>query len=143
MHKKGLGMDKQVNWSGKKILIVEDDDSSYIYMSELLKTFQAKLLRSTDGLDAFFVCMTDPPDLVLMDIMLPVLNGVEAIRLIKKYEPSIPIITLSACVMAEDRIQSEKAGGDAFIPKPVFPHDILPVIDYFLTQKKKKEYAVL
>lgn len=129
-------MNRHINWVGKKILVVEDDDANFLYIAELFKSYRAKIIRSIDGLDAFFICMTEPPDLVIMDIMLPVLNGCESMRLIKKYQPKIPIITLSACAMPDDRNKSEIAGSDAFIAKPVFPNDLIPVANYFIMYGK-------
>jgi CheY-like chemotaxis protein len=131
-------MDGIVNLKGKTILIVEDDDPNYLYLSELLKLKNASVVRSADGLDAFFICMTMAIDIVLMDIKLPLLNGNDAIQLIKKYQPGIPIITVTASAVNEDRLTSIKAGTNAYITKPILPNDILPVINYFLTHSKYK-----
>jgi CheY-like chemotaxis protein len=125
-------MNNLYNWKGKTILIVEDDDPSFLYISVLFKNQNADIIRSNDGLDAFFICMTSSPDLVIMDIRLPILNGVDTIRLIKKYHPHIPIISITASVMIEEQKNCTKAGSDAFIAKPVLPNDIMPVVDYFL-----------
>ena len=121
----------QSSWEGKRILIVEDDDTNFLYISAILKRKKVQIIRSMDGLDAFFVCMTDAPDIVVMDIRLPILNGCEAIRLIKKYEPNVPIITLTASVMNEDRLNALNAGSDAFITKPILPNKMISVIDSF------------
>jgi CheY-like chemotaxis protein len=126
----------QSNWEGKRILVVEDDDTNFLYMSTLFKRKKIQLIRSVDGLDAFFVCMTNAPDVVIMDIRLPILNGCESIRLIKKYEPSIPIITLTASITNEDRMNAINAGCDAFVTKPILPQEIISVIDFFLTNPK-------
>jgi two-component system, cell cycle response regulator DivK len=126
----------QSNWEGKRILVVEDDDTNFLYISALFKKKKVQLIRSVDGLDAFFVCMTNVPDIVLMDIRLPILNGCESIRLIKKYEPSVPIITLTASISDEDRVRAINAGCDAFVTKPILPQEITSVIDFFLTHRK-------
>jgi two-component system, cell cycle response regulator DivK len=129
-------MNNKYNWNGKKILIVEDDDSSFLYISVLFRNNGATIMRSSDGLDGFFHCMTNVPDLVIMDIRLPILNGLETIRLIKKYQPKIPVISMSAGVMPEEQNNCLNAGSDAFIPKPILPNDLLPVINYFLAKHK-------
>lgn len=121
------------NWSGKKILIVEDDLSGYIYMSELLKSYNAGVSRNINGLDAFFSCMNFCPDIVLMDMILQGLNGFEATRLIKKYKPQLPVIAVTACAMKEDRLKCLNAGCDAYVTKPVMPAEILPLVDFYLT----------
>jgi CheY-like chemotaxis protein len=131
-------MSNQYDWKNKTILIVEDDEASFLYISVLFKNQGANVIRSEDGLDGFFHCMMQEPDIVLMDIRLPVLNGLETIRLIKKYQSQIPIIALSAGVMLEEQNNCLKAGSDAFISKPVFPGDILPVVDYFLMKNSTK-----
>lgn len=120
------------NWEGRKILVVEDDDTNFLYISALFKKKKVQITRSMDGLDAFFICMTAPPDIVIMDIRLPIMNGFESIRLIKKYEPNIPIITLTASAMNEDRMKAIDAGSDAFVTKPILPDELIGVIEYFL-----------
>lgn len=124
------------NWEGRKILVVEDDDTNFLYISALFKKKKVQIVRSKDGLDAFFLCMTAPPDIVIMDIRLPIMNGFESIRLMKKYEPTIPIITLTASAMDEDRTNAIDAGCDAFVTKPILPDELIGVIEYFLSHPK-------
>ncbi|HEX2934545.1 MAG TPA: response regulator [Bacteroidales bacterium] len=124
------------NWEERKILVVEDDDTNFLYISALIKKKKVQLIRSKDGLDAFFLCMTAPPDIVIMDIRLPIMNGFDSIRLIKKYEPTIPIITLTASAMNEDRMNAIDAGCDAFVTKPILPDELIGVIEYFLTHPR-------
>ena len=123
------------NWAGKKILIVEDDQSSYVYMSELFKHYNAGISRNINGLDAFFFCMNHNPDVVIMDLLIQGLNGYDATTLIKKFNPSIPVIVVTACAMKEERLKSREAGCDIFLTKPILPADILPVVDHFLSEK--------
>ncbi len=129
----------QSSWDGKRILVVEDDDTNFLYISALFKRKKVQIIRSLDGLDAFFVCMTNAPDIVVMDLRLPILNGCEAIRLIKKYEPAIPIITLTASVMNEDRMNAIDAGSDAFVTKPILPNEIISVVNHFLTNSNPSQ----
>lgn len=120
-------------WNHKTILIVEDDDSSYIYISELIRSYQCNIHRSKSGLDAFFQSMTSPfPDLILMDIKLPELSGYDAIRLIKKYQPHIPIIALTACAMNDQKKKCYDSGCDIFLAKPILPKELLINIDHYL-----------
>lgn len=130
------------NWKGFKILIVEDDDTNYQYLSILLSKHNATIVRSDDGLDAFFVSMSSQPDLILMDIRLPRLNGVETMRLIKKYHPSIPIICISADVAEENIDNCYASGCDAFIAKPVIPDVILPIVNIYFEKETEKTYSV-
>jgi hypothetical protein len=126
-------MKPKFNWNGKTVLIVEDDDSSFLYVAELIRSFNCKTLRSKSGLDSFFQSMNFPiPDLIIMDIKLPELSGYDAIRLIKKYQPEIPIIALTACAMIEQKRQCYDAGCDVYLTKPILPMDLLININQFM-----------
>lgn len=121
------------NWSERTILIVEDDDPSFIYASEILKVFHPKIKRCKSGLVAFFQCMDYPiPDLVIMDIKLPEMSGYDSTRLIKKYRPGIPIIALTACAMQVEKQRCMVAGCDYYLTKPIFPKDLVSIIDLYL-----------
>ena len=127
-------MKTSYNWSGKTILIVEDDDPSFIYVSEIIKTFHPIIVRCKSGLVAFFQCMNYPfPDLVLMDIKLPEMSGYDSTRLIKKYQPNIPIIALTACAMQEEKQKCFLAGCDEYLTKPIFPKDLIYAIGCYLS----------
>jgi two-component system, cell cycle response regulator DivK len=130
-------MNSKYNWSGKTILIVEDDDPSFIYVSEIIKAYNPHTDWCKSGLTAFFHCMNYPaPDLVIMDIKLPEMSGYDSTRLIKKYHPGIPIIALTACAMQEEKKRCFLAGCDSYLTKPVFPNELLNAIDIYLSQTK-------
>jgi CheY-like chemotaxis protein len=137
-------MKPKFNWNGKTVLIVEDDDSSFLYVAELIRSFNCKTLRSKSGLDSFFQSMTVPiPDLIIMDIKLPELSGYDAIRLIKKYQPEIPIIALTACAMIEQKRQCYDAGCDVYLTKPILPMDLLININQFMGETiPENEYSM-
>jgi CheY-like chemotaxis protein len=127
------------NWSGKNILIVEDDDPGYIYVSEIIKGFGPKINRCKSGLVAFFQCMSYPfPDLVIMDIKLPEMSGYDSTRLIKKYQPHIPIIALTACAMQEEKQKCFLVGCDDYLTKPIFPKDLINAIGMHLNNSVVK-----
>ena len=105
-----------------KILCVEDNDDNI----SLLKTWFElesgfEIIVATDGDQGVQSAARDEPDLVLMDLSLPVMDGYEAIRLIKANSVSrrIPIIALSAHAMAEERANAYAAGCDDFEAKPI------------------------
>ena len=121
-----------LNWEGKTILIVEDDEPSFIYVSEIIKSYKPKIKRCRSGLVAFFHCMSYPfPDLVIMDIKLPEMSGYDATRLIKKYQPNIPIVALTACAMQEEKKKCLMAGCDFYLAKPIFPSILISTLDGF------------
>ncbi len=135
------------DWKSITILIVEDDDSSFIYVSESLKPYGPEIIRCKSGLVAFFRCMKYPrPDLVIMDIKLPEMGGYDATRLIKKYQSKIPVIAFTACAMQEEKQQCLSSGCDAYLAKPVLPHDLLDTVNIYLSQSigrpKSSEFSI-
>jgi FOG: CheY-like receiver len=130
-------MKPSYSWQEKNILIVEDDDLSFIYVSEALKSFAPNITRCKSGLVAFFHCMSYPaPDLVLMDIKLPEMSGYDSTRLIKKFQPGIPVLALTACAMQDERNKCIMAGCDLYLPKPVMPHNLINAIASFLNDSE-------
>jgi CheY-like chemotaxis protein len=106
--------------TGKTILVVEDVDTNYFYMSSLLQKFNCKILRANNGAKAIDICKTDPSiNLVLMDIELPVLDGYKATTEIKKIRPELPIIAQTAFAMMGEREKSKEAGCNDYLAKPI------------------------
>jgi len=115
---------------GKKILIVEDDYSSFQYLEAILTEFSCELIHKEDGLDAVDYCHKNhDTDLILMDLQLPGLGGLEATRLIKKDYPGIPIIIQTAYAMEEDKTVSMQAGADDYLAKPISRDTLIEKMD--------------
>jgi CheY-like chemotaxis protein/anti-sigma regulatory factor (Ser/Thr protein kinase) len=105
---------------GKVILLVEDDKCSVDYFREILGSAQVHLIHTLSGLEAIKICTEiSQIDLVLMDIRLPDLNGIEVTRKIKKIRPSLPIIAQTAHAMPEDKENCLIAGCDEYTTKPI------------------------
>ena len=102
----------------KRILIAEDNDSNYMLMSYILINHY-EFFRARHGKEAVELAETETPDLILMDIKMPIMDGMEATRLIKAQHPDIPIIALTANAFDSDRQQALEAGCDDFLAKPV------------------------
>ncbi|MCI6118775.1 MAG: response regulator [Prevotella sp.] len=102
----------------KKILIAEDNDSNYILMSYLLKKHY-EISRAVNGRDAVEKVEEGAYDLVLMDIKMPEMDGLEATSIIKSKFPSLPIIALTANAFSSDREKAFEAGCSDFLSKPV------------------------
>lgn len=129
-------------WSNKVILFAEDDEASFIYLSELLKIYNATVIPCNNGLKAVTQCLENPLiNLVLMDMKLPEMSGYEATRLIKNYRPELPIIAVTACAMLEDRRKCKISGCDGYLSKPVMPKDFLPMVNHFLFLEKAIDYT--
>lgn len=102
----------------KTILIVEDTDLNIDLMSQVLEE-EYRVLIARDGMQGIAMAKEHRPDLILMDISLPVMDGYEATRQIRQILPSIPILGLSAHAMAGDEQKAMQAGCNDYLTKPV------------------------
>lgn len=102
----------------KRILVAEDNDSNYVLMTYLLKK-DFEFDRANNGEIAVEMADSGRYDLVLMDIKMPVMDGLEATRRIKEKHPELPVVALTANAFDSDRQMAEEAGCVGFLPKPV------------------------
>lgn len=116
------------NWNGRNILVAEDEDSNYLVIKASLSRTYANLIRVTNGEEAVEYCKNKDIDLVLMDIKLPLLDGIEATREIKKIKPNLPIIAQTAYIHKNERETCLKAGCVDYIPKPIKSNELLKII---------------
>lgn len=109
------------DWSNKTILIAEDDEISYKFLDLILsRKTRVNIIWAIDGQMAVDYCkMFEHIDLVLMDLQLPVLSGIEAIKQIKAFKPSLPIIVQTANAFNDEWEKCFEAGCDDYITKPV------------------------
>ena len=103
------------------ILIVEDNDKNMKLARDLLQFAGLRTLEATNAEDGLAIAQRERPDLVLMDIQLPGMDGITALRKLREDErtSAIPVVALTASVMKADRERFESAGFDAFMQKPV------------------------
>ena len=115
----------------KTILVAEDNDSNNILMTYILKRdYQYK--RARNGQEAVQMVGEGGIDLVLMDIKMPVMDGLEATAKIKEAWPELPVIALTANAFDSDRQLAMNAGCDDFLSKPVSATKCLETIDRFI-----------
>lgn len=120
-------------WDGKNILIAEDIVSNYNFLRLLLKKSKVNILWVENGIDAVTTALNnDSIDLVLLDINLPLLNGYEVVKQIKKQRPNLPVIAQTAYALGGDREKSLSAGCDDYVSKPISISVLLKKIDYYL-----------
>lgn len=114
-----------------KILIVEDEQS-LLKLESILLTTQGYLVQGvTTGAAALEVITEEPPDLVLLDVMLPLIDGFEVCEKIKQ-SYNIPVILLTARKTPEDVIHGREIGADAYITKPFNSKELLATIERLL-----------
>lgn len=115
------------------ILVAEDEDNNY----ELVKVVLSKryrLLRAHNGIEAVTFCEDEHPDLILMDIRMPEMDGLDATRIIKEVNPDVPIIALSAYAFEENIREAQAAECNGFLSKPFRVEDLLDKIHNYLTE---------
>jgi two-component system cell cycle response regulator DivK len=121
-----------------KILLVEDNEMNRDMLSRRLMRKDYTVVCATDGLEAVTMAAPEEPDLILMDMRLPELDGWEATRRIKSgpETESIPIIALTAHAMAGDREQALAAGSDDYDSKPIDLKRLLGKIEALLDPQR-------
>lgn len=130
--------DTTYSWSGKTILIVEDNETSNIYFEAALRKTQAVLMWAKDGFDAVdMVKNNNKIDLILMDINMPKLDGIEATRIIKNLNPEIIIVVQTAFILSGEERLCQEAGCDEFITKPIRLKYLLDTINRYLASPKE------
>ncbi|MFO7828828.1 MAG: response regulator [Bacteroidales bacterium] len=118
-----------INWSDKKILIVEDDPFSSNFLVELLSGTHARLELASNGEEAISKLKAENDfDLILMDIQLPKLNGEMATKKIREFNKEIPIIAQTAYAMVNDREKYINIGCTDYISKPIDVDDLFSIL---------------
>jgi PAS domain S-box-containing protein len=117
--KSGFEENIEILWKNKLILVAEDDDFNFEYLKALLEPIEVRIIRAQDGNQAVKLCSKYNFDLILMDIRLPVLNGIQATERIRKMGRNIPIIAQTAFAMDKDAQKCFEAGCNKFIAKPI------------------------
>ena len=118
----------------KRILAVEDQEDNRQIMRDLLTANDYEMTEAENGEEALAAVARDRPDLILMDIQLPVMDGYEATRRIKA-DPSlssIPVIAVTSYALSGDEEKARAAGCDDFVPKPFSPRQLLAKIRQYL-----------
>lgn len=113
---------------GKRILVVEDEPSNFDLIRVFLKKLNPELSWVQDGKDAVELIDEEEFDLILMDIQLPVMNGLDATKLIKEKDTSVPVIAQTAYAMSQDRQKALGAGCDDYLPKPMKRQHLIELI---------------
>lgn len=125
-------------WSGKKVLVVEDDAMSVVFLKEALKSTGAMITTTSSGVEAVeMIGKGQNFDLILMDIKLPGMSGYEATRQIKALS-NVPVLAQTAYAMSDDYKKILQAGCDDYISKPINRRKLLQKIETLFNQAEKE-----
>ncbi|ALO14165.1 Aerobic respiration control sensor protein ArcB [Salinivirga cyanobacteriivorans] len=114
------------------VLIVEDDDTNYQLLKEILKPRNYRIFRAYDGIEALEINEDEDLDIILMDIQLPRMDGYEATQRIRQEDADLPIIAQTAYANYNDVVKSLDAGCNDFIAKPIKRKKLLAMIDKYM-----------
>lgn len=114
----------------KTILVAEDEESNFELVRIVLNK-RYRLLRAHNGIEAVTINEEEHPDLILMDIRMPEMDGLDATRIIKEVNPATPVIALSAYAFEENINEAKAAGCDAFMAKPFKVEDLIEICDKY------------
>jgi len=124
----------KMDWSDKTILVAEDEMSNFELIKATLHRTNVNIIRAVNGREAVEICKAkgNRIDLILMDIRMPEMNGYEATRIIKSSNKDLPVISLTAYAMSDDKEKSFHAGCNEYVSKPFNPVDLLEKIGRFI-----------
>ncbi len=126
--------DDSTNGPAKTVLVVEDNELNMKLFHDLLEAHGYNILQTKDGMDALRIAREHKPDLILMDIQLPEVSGLEVTKWIKEDEDlkSIPVIAVTAFAMKGDEEKIRNGGCEAYIAKPISVTNFLETVRKFL-----------
>lgn len=115
----------------KKILVAEDNDSNALLIAAALR-HEYDIIRATNGLEALEQYHSQHPDLILMDIKMPDMDGFEATRIIRQTDKDIPIIAVTAFAFDSDRERLLEIGCTEYLAKPIIPGNLRKIIKQYI-----------
>lgn len=123
--------------SSKVVLVIEDNEQNMMLFRDILEARGYNVLQATKGMEGWRSACEHHPNLIVMDIQLPDVSGLEIARRLKDHEflRSIPIVAVTAFAMSGDEDKILEGGCDAYISKPISVLDFLKTIDLFVTEQ--------
>jgi two-component system cell cycle response regulator DivK len=123
----------------RRILVVEDNPLNLKLVRDVLQVAGYDIVEARTGEEGLQAATSDPPDLVLLDLQLPGIDGTETMRRLRQgiLAPSVPVVAVTAFAMAADRARAELAGFDGYIEKPISVRALPGQIENFLADQGK------
>jgi PAS domain S-box-containing protein len=125
---------KHPEWKNKVILVVEDEESNYTFLEQVLKRTGVKIFWAKNGAEAVNMAHSEKLDLILMDIRIPGMDGYEATRQIKKERKNLPVIAQTAYALKGEKEMSIESGCDDYISKPIDIKELMAMLDKYLSR---------
>lgn len=127
--------------AARTVLLVEDNEDNRTVYRTILEHYGYKVMEARNGEDGVRMAREQRPDLILMDISIPVIDGWEATRILKADPKTndIPIIALTAHALATDRAKAAEVGCDGYLAKPCEPRRVVAEVERFLGAAKEVE----
>jgi two-component system, cell cycle response regulator DivK len=124
----------------KRILVVEDDENNLYVTTHILKNASYEILSADNGKDALEIAKKQKPDLILLDLALPYLDGYEVTKHLRALQEfrQVPIIAVTAYSMTGDREKIMKKGFTDYLAKPITPRDLVSKVEQYLAIESKK-----
>ena len=118
----------------RKILYVEDNEYNRKIVRQLLKRSACRLIEAADGETGVALAQQELPDLILMDVQLPRMSGLDATKLLTTEEATrhIPVIVITSYALSGDREKAIRAGASSYLAKPYSPNELLAMVKQFL-----------
>jgi two-component system cell cycle response regulator DivK len=122
----------------KRILVIEDQEDNRAILRDLLTGAGFELIEAVDGEEGVKLAQSEQPDLILMDIQLPLIDGYEATRQIRAIDDlkSIPIIAVTSYALSGDEAKARAAGCNGYVAKPFSPRQLLAKVREFFPGEK-------
>lgn len=125
----------------KKVLVIEDNEDNFNLICYPLKRHGYHILHATNGLDGIELAKKERPDFILMDIHLPLMDGIETTKILKSQEETkhIPVFAITSFAMVGDRERILEAGCEGYFEKPIDPITIMDKIHEILDGRKDED----
>ena len=124
--------------SGSRILVVEDNPLNLKLVRDVLGASGYDVVSAASGEEALRIAAEQPPDLVLMDLQLPGIDGTETMRRLRRgpLSPDVPVVAVTAFAMVGDHAEARRAGFDGYLEKPISVHTLLEQVEDSLTAER-------
>jgi two-component system, cell cycle response regulator DivK len=124
--------------SKRTVLYVEDNEYNRKIVRQLLSRSSYRLIEATDGETGVALAQQDLPDLILMDVQLPKMSGLDATKLLKADTRTshIPIVVITSYALSGDREQAVQAGASSYLAKPFSPRELLALVQQYLPESR-------